>query len=66
MIVGQEVVERTNSRTFFEGQPTKAVLVQTCIGIFFIVPVDDIIFAFILEPSTDRRGQPGEQMRTTV
>jgi hypothetical protein len=40
-----------------EDRPTKAVLVQTCMGVFFILSVFDTISAthFLLKPSADRR-----------
>jgi hypothetical protein len=44
------------------GQPTKAVLVQTCMGVFFILSVYDTIIAmrFLSKPPADhlanRRG----------
>jgi hypothetical protein len=41
MILGQEVMERTECIPSVEGQPTKAVLTQTCIGVFFIGTVSD-------------------------
>jgi hypothetical protein len=33
-----------------EGQPTKAVLVQTCMGVFFIRSVSDTIIAMLFLP----------------
>jgi hypothetical protein len=47
-------MERTNS----EGQPTKLVLAQTCMGVFFIRSVSDTIFAmpFPTKPPTDSHG----------
>jgi len=41
MIEGQKELIRLLS---VEGQPTKAVLAQTCMGIFFIRSVSDKIF----------------------
>jgi hypothetical protein len=36
MIVGQEVTERRTRLLSVEGQPTKAVLAQICMGVFFV------------------------------
>jgi hypothetical protein len=51
-----------------EGQPTKTVLAQTCMGVFFIRSVSDKIIAklFLPKSPTDRYGPPGEPLRTTV
>jgi hypothetical protein len=40
-----------------EGQPTKAVLAQPCMGVFFVRSVSDTIFAmiFLPKPPADRR-----------
>jgi hypothetical protein len=48
MILGQKVTERTNSRT-------NSVLAQTCMGIFLIRQVTDVIFgmAFLPKPPAD-------------
>jgi hypothetical protein len=35
-----------------EGQPTKVVLAQTCMGVFFIRSVSDTIFARLFLPKT--------------
>jgi hypothetical protein len=59
MTLGQEIMEITRIRILsVEGQPTNAVLAQTCMGVLFIRSVSDIIFAmlFLLKPPTDRRG----------
>jgi len=47
MIEGQEELIRLLS---VEGQPTKAVLAQTCMGVFFIRSVSDTIFAMLFLP----------------
>jgi hypothetical protein len=55
MIEGREVAEiRLLSA---QGQPTKAVLAQTCMVVFFIRPVSDTIFEmiFIPKPPADHR-----------
>jgi hypothetical protein len=41
-----------------EGQPTKAVLAQTCMGAFFILSFPDIILLFFPKQSADRLGPP--------
>jgi hypothetical protein len=46
-----------------DGQPTKAVLAQICVGVFFIYSVSDTIFAMSFLPKPPRTtGRP----RTTV
>jgi hypothetical protein len=59
MIEGQGVKERIRLLSI-QGQPTKAILSQTCMGAFFIRSVSDIIFAllFLLKQTADRRGPP--------
>jgi hypothetical protein len=37
-----------------EGQPTKTVLAQTCMGVLFIRSVSDTIFAIIFFPTPPR------------
>jgi hypothetical protein len=51
MIEGQEVVEKLIRLFSVECQPTKAVLAQTCLGVFFIRSVSNAIFPvlFVLE-----------------
>jgi hypothetical protein len=46
MIEGQGVLERIRLLTV-EGQQTKAVLAQTCMGVFFIRSVPDTIFVVL-------------------
>jgi hypothetical protein len=48
---------------FVEGQLTKVVLEQTCMGIFFINSVSDTISTILLLPipSGDRRGPQFEK-----
>jgi len=50
-----------------EGQPTNAVLTQTCTGVFFIRLVFVIIFEilFLPKPSADCSGPLGEPPRAT-
>jgi len=48
-----------------EGQPTKAVLEQTSMSVFFIRSVSDAIFEMFFSSET-ACGPPGEQPRTTV
>jgi hypothetical protein len=45
-----------------EGQPTKAILARTCIGVFFVCSVSDTIFArqFLLKLPANRRRLHGE------
>jgi hypothetical protein len=52
MIVWQDVVERTNSPTFCWCEPKKAVLAQTCMGVFFIREVSDTIFTMLFFSET--------------
>jgi len=73
MIEGQEVTE---SRILIrlisvEGQQTKAVLAQTCMGVFFIRSVSDIIFAMLFLPkppatAADHRWSADHSLRNTV
>jgi hypothetical protein len=51
-----------------EGHPTKAVLTQTCMVVFFIHSMSGTIFAsmFLLKPFAGRREPPAETPRTTV
>jgi hypothetical protein len=51
-----------------EGQPARAVLAQTWMGVFLIRLMSDTISAIFLRlrPSADRLGPPGEPPRTTV
>jgi hypothetical protein len=45
MSEGQEVWKKLICLLCVEGQPTKAVLAQACMGVFFIRSVSDKIFA---------------------
>jgi hypothetical protein len=67
MTEGLEVMERTSTPTFGLGQPTKAVLAQTCMGVFFIHSVSDTSFAILFLPKTlaGHRRPTGELPRTT-
>jgi hypothetical protein len=51
-----------------EGHPTKAVLVQTFMGVFFILSVSDTIFAMFLlsKLPVDRCRPAGLPLGTTV
>jgi hypothetical protein len=62
MIVGQEVMEITNSLRPVQGQPRKVVLAETSVGVFLIFSVSDRIF---LNACFYRRPL-GEPPRTTV
>jgi hypothetical protein len=55
MIEEQEVMERTNLALPSEAQPTKAVLAQTCVGVFFTRWVCDAIFCLPKAPA-ERHG----------
>jgi hypothetical protein len=52
IIKGQELWKKTVHLLFLEGQPTKAVLPQTFMGVFFIRSVSDTILAmlFLTQP----------------
>jgi hypothetical protein len=43
MIEGQDENKYSNSPLPVEGQPKKAVLAQTCMGVFFIRSVSDTL-----------------------
>jgi hypothetical protein len=64
-IEGQEVMERTNSLLSVEGKPAKAVLAQTCMGVFLISSASDTISAKIFLPKSpaeaNRSGPPAVQ-----
>jgi hypothetical protein len=66
MIEGQEVMERIHLLSG-EGQWTKAVLIQTCMGVVFIHSMCDTIFAmlFLQKPPVEHSGLPGEMPQTT-
>jgi hypothetical protein len=54
IIEGQKLVERTNSPISVQGQPTKTILTQTCVRVFFIRSVSDTIFVIIFLPKPPR------------
>jgi hypothetical protein len=60
MIEGQEVTEKLIRLLSVEGQPIKAVLAQTCMGVFFVRLVSDTIFAipYLPKARTDHHWPP--------
>jgi hypothetical protein len=53
MIQGQEVWKEQIRVLSVEGQPSKAVLAQTCTGVVFIPSVSDTTFAMLFLPKTN-------------
>jgi hypothetical protein len=53
MTLGQEIKERTNSRTFCWRRSNNDSLAQTCVGVFFIRS-DNFCTAFHSETVADR------------
>jgi hypothetical protein len=67
MIKGLEVIGRTNSPTFCRRSANKGSLSQTCVGVFFIRLVSDIIFAiFSSETASDQQWSLGHSLRNTA